>query len=330
MSVGVIGSGKFGLTLSKIISENGNKVTIFTRRDNEAESINSSRKCLSGFVFDSNNVRATCAPKDLNDCKHIFITTPSHDFSKVVEKFIFEGDEKVVITCTKGLEDSTSRLMSEILLDDFKLDENKLVVLSGPNLASEILNKETTATVLAGKSKSVLEEVNNFLKTDYFIPYYSNDTSGVELAGALKNIYAIVSGYFNGMNVGQNTMGFLLTKSLEEMRLYSQSRGANLSTFLGLAGVGDFFSTALSPDSRNYQFGNYLSKGFSVEESLQRVGDIVEGLRTSKIVYEDCKRKNLNLKILKFLNDVYSRKEDYEGAKKLLFSDKFQSDVSKD
>ena len=172
MSVGVIGSGKFGLTLSKIISENSNKVTIFTRRDNEAKSINSYNQSLSGFVFDSKNVRATCAPKDLNDCKHIFITTPSHDFSKVVEKFIFEGDEKVIITCTKGLEDSTSRLMSEILLDDFKLDEYKLVVLSGPNLASEILKKETTATVLASKSKSVLEEVNDFLKTDYFIPYY--------------------------------------------------------------------------------------------------------------------------------------------------------------
>ena len=154
--------------------------------------------------------------------------------------------------------------------------------MSGPNLSTELCNKELTGTVIAGDDSGFIDSLSNALKTNYFIPFSSPDRYGVELGGAMKNIYAILSGYFHQKNVGENTIGLLLTKCLAEMSIYGKARGANPETFLGLAGVGDFFSTALSKDSRNYKFGTHLADGLSPEEALIKVGDTVEALQHQK------------------------------------------------
>ncbi|MDA1056375.1 MAG: glycerol-3-phosphate dehydrogenase, partial [Proteobacteria bacterium] len=191
----------------------------------------------------------------------------------------------------------------------------------------ELDNCELTGTVLAGKSKNVLQDLAAVLKNDYFIPYVNNDMNGVEMGGALKNIYAIVSGYFHQKGVGENTIGLLLTKCLEEMRLFSQAKGANFSTFLGLSGVGDFFSTALSKDSRNYRFGTLLAKDFSVEEALKEVNDTVEGYQTSLIVFEEAQKMNLNLQILNFLISIYESTKSLEDAKEIFRSKSIEEDI---
>ena len=204
---------------------------------------------------------------------------------------------------------------------------NNIFILSGPNLSKEISDKELTGTVIAGTDKDFVDQLSKSMSNDYFIPFSNSDRYGVEMGGAMKNIYAIISGYFHGKGVGENTIGLLLTKSLEEISLYSHARGANASTFLGLSGVGDFFSTALSEHSRNYQFGKFLAMDKSSAEALEMVNDTVEGFLTSKIVHSDAKKRGLDLKILNFLIELYENPKSLDEAKEIFQTDSIEEDI---
>ena len=322
MKIGIIGSGKFGVVLAQIASENKNNVLILSRREDEVESINEKFESLSGGVFSEPDfVKATSNSSDLESLDAILITIPSKDFRSVFETLHLDVKKTKIVSCTKGFEESTGLLMTEVLHRDFKVPSENLLVLSGPNLSKEISNKELTGTVIAGEDKKFAIELGNVLRNDYFIPFYSHDRYGVELGGAMKNIYAIASGYFHEKGVGENTIGFLLTKSLEEICIYSSARGANPETFLGLSGVGDFVSTALSKDSRNYLFGTYLAMGLNPVDAIEKVGDTVEGYLASKIVFKDAKERGLDLKILSFVNQSFEGPISLELAKKTLIAD---------
>ena len=328
MKIGVIGSGKFGIVLANIAAENSNEVLIYSRRPEEVNSINALNKSLSGHVFsDELDLKATHKSSDLSASDAILIALPSRDFRSSMKALDINLREKKLISCTKGFEEQSGMLMTEILAQDFGVRTKQLFVLSGPNLSKEILNKELTGTVIAGEDTDFIRKFSHAIKNEYFVPFLSEDRYGVELGGAMKNIYAIVSGYFHHKRVGENTIGFLLTKSLEEISVYSQARGANPSTFLGLSGVGDFFSTALSKDSRNYQFGQKLAEGFNPNEAILKLGDTVEGYLASKVVYEDAQKRNLNLKILNFLLKLYDGEVSETDEKNILVPKDIESDI---
>ena len=306
MRIGIVGAGKFGLALAKIAAGKDNQVLLYSRRIDEVNSINNDGKSLSGVVFPSNEkTSATSTTKDLDNCDVLLITVPSKDFRSTIESLDIDIQTTKIVSCVKGFEEKTGKLMSEILKDDFSMAENNIFILSGPNLSKEISDKELTGTVIAGSDKDFINQLSESMSNNYFIPFSSSDRYGVEMGGAMKNIYAIISGYFHEKGVGENTIGLLLTKSLEEISLYSHARGANASTFLGLSGVGDFFSTALSVHSRNYQFGKFLAMDKGSAEALEMVNDTVEGFLTSKIVHSDAKKRGLDLKILNFLIELY-------------------------
>ena len=270
MKIGIVGAGKFGLALAKIAAEKENQVLLYSRRIHEVNSINNDGKSLSGVVFPSNEkTSATATTKDLDNCDVLLITVPSKDFRSTIESLDIDIQTTKIVSCVKGFEEKTGKLMSEILKDDFGMPENNIFILSGPNLSKEISDKELTGTVIAGSDKDFINQLSKSISNNYFIPFSSSDRYGVEMGGAMKNIYAIISGYFHEKGVGENTIGLLLTKSLEEISLYSHARGANASTFLGLSGVGDFFSTALSQHSRNYQFGKFLAMNKGSAEALE-------------------------------------------------------------
>ena len=256
----------------------------------------------------------------------LLITVPSKDFRSTIESLDIDIQTTKIVSCVKGFEEKTGKLMSEILKDDFGVTENNIFILSGPNLSKEISDKELTGTVIAGSDKDFINQLSESMSNNYFIPFSSSDRYGVEMGGAMKNIYAIISGYFHEKGVGENTIGLLLTKSLEEISLYSHARGANASTFLGLSGVGDFFSTALSVHSRNYQFGKFLAMDKGSAEALEMVNDTVEGFLTSKIVHSDAKKRGLDLKILNFLIELYENPKSLDEAKKIFQTDAIEED----
>ena len=235
MKIGIIGSGKFGLVLARIAAENKNEVSIYSRRANEVESINAKNESLSGFSFGELVISATQDVNELDNCDALLVTVASKDFIESISKLNYQSYKGKFVSCVKGFDKNSGKLMTEILIDEFNIDSNDVFVLSGPNLSKELGNQELTGTVIAGEDKIFVDALCNSLKTDYFLPFSSNDRYGVELGGAMKNIYAILSGYFHRKGVGENTIGLLLTKCLSEMSMYSKARGANPATFLGLA-----------------------------------------------------------------------------------------------
>ena len=151
MKIGIVGAGKFGLALAKIAAEKENQVLLYSRRIDEVNSINNDGKSLSGVVFPSNEkTSATSTTKDLDNCDVLLITVPSKDFRSTIESLDIDIQTTKIVSCVKGFEEKTGKLMSEILKDDFGMPENNIFILSGPNLSKEISDKELTGTVIAG------------------------------------------------------------------------------------------------------------------------------------------------------------------------------------
>ncbi|MNH19962.1 Glycerol-3-phosphate dehydrogenase [NAD(P)+] [compost metagenome] len=160
----------------------------------------------------------------------------------------------------------------------------RIGVLSGPNLAREVAEHALTATVVASEDEALCQRVQAVLHGRTFRVYASSDRFGVELGGALKNVYAIIAGMAVALGMGENTKSMLITRALAEMTRFAVSQGANPMTFLGLAGVGDLIVTCSSPKSRNYQVGHALGQGLSLEEAVNRLGEVAEGVNTLKVL----------------------------------------------
>ncbi len=213
----------------------------------------------------------------------IFVAVPSGSCREVsVELAKYIRSDTMVISTTKGIEHQNFKLMSEVLTE--ALPENPLGVLSGPNLAKEIAARHLTGTVVASSNTALIEKVQNALHSSYFRVYGSSDLYGVELSGALKNIYAIISGLGAAMHLGDNTRAMLMTRSLAEMSRFAVSMGANPMTFLGLAGVGDLIVTCSSSLSRNYQVGFAIGSGKTLKQATEELGQVAEGVNTLKLV----------------------------------------------
>jgi glycerol-3-phosphate dehydrogenase (NAD(P)+) len=208
----------------------------------------------------------------------------------------------IAISTAKGIEEEGFKLMSEVLEDE--LQSPRVGVISGPNLAQEIARQQITATVIASEDAELCQQVQVLLAGSYFRVYANHDRYGVELAGALKNIYAIVSGIASALGVGQNTLSALITRSLAEMTRFAARLGANPMTFLGLSGVGDLIVTCSSPLSRNFRVGEAIGQGKSMEEATLLVGQVAEGVKTTHIVKHKADDMGVYMPLASALYDI--------------------------
>jgi len=194
--------------------------------------------------------------------------------------------------------------MSDIISMNIDANINQVGVLSGPNLAKEIADKKIAGTVIASSSDALLSQVKKVLSSDTFKVYSSNDIQGVELAGALKNIYAIICGIADSLDVGENAVGLILTRSMAEMSRFAVAKGANPITFLGLAGMGDLVATCTSGLSRNYQLGSNLGNGMTLQEAKDQVGQVAEGIRTLDVIKEESKELGISMPLVDSLYNI--------------------------
>ena len=321
--IAVLGGGSWGTVLANLAAINGNKVTLWMRDEANVESINTNslnKKYLPDYLLDRRLI-ATSNIEDIESSLLVLFCVPSSSFREVLLKSIkYVNPEALLISATKGIEEKGFLLMSQILENEIK--SHDIGVISGPNLALEISQNQLTGTVIASKSKKLTEECIKIFASDSFRIYTNSDPYGVELGGALKNIYAIACGIADGLQSGENTVGMIMTRGLAEMSRFAVNQGADPMTFLGLSGVGDLITTCASPLSRNHAFGKLIGKGYQVDEAQKEIGQTTEGLKTLKVVWNKSKEEGVDMPIVNSLYKIIYEKEPLEGSiKKVLGTD---------
>ena len=284
--VAVLGGGSFGTAIANMVATNEVPVTLWMRSEENAQKVaknGENSAYLPGYKLNpslniSSDLNAVVSSADV-----IFFAVPSSSFRALagaVRDSVKPG--AFLISTAKGIEPDSFMLPSQILEE--QIPQCEIGVISGPNLAAEIAQYQITATVVASENTELCETVQGLLVSKYFRVYANQDRYGVELAGALKNIYAIVAGIAESLNAGQNTKSVVLTRSLAEMSRFAAKLGANPLTFLGLSGVGDLYVTCTSALSRNFRVGLELGKGKSLQVAVASVEQIAEGVNTTKLV----------------------------------------------
>ncbi|EXJ09219.1 MULTISPECIES: NAD(P)H-dependent glycerol-3-phosphate dehydrogenase [Nitrincola] len=304
--IAVLGGGSFGTVIANMMAEKNLPVRLWMRDQEKADVLNSTRenaRYLPGYSLAPSLEATADLAYALESARLVFVSIPSSAFRSVVaEAAPYLRDGQLLVSTTKGIEADTFCLMSEILKQE--VPNANVGVLSGPNLAKEIAQRQLAATVIASEDEEVRTQVQALLHCPYFRVYASTDTYGVELGGTLKNIYAIAAGLSAALGMGENTRSMLVTRSLAEMSRFAVSMGANPMTFLGLAGVGDLIVTCMSPLSRNYRVGYALGEGKSLDEAVSVLGEVAEGVNTLKQVRDKSIEKDIYMPLVCGLYDV--------------------------
>ena len=298
--VAVLGGGSFGTVLANVAAQNCSMVTMYVRAEDQARAMNSTRlnpNYSKELLLDQKIKAASTYEKVFENHPDLIIfalpSSATRGQAKEVAKFL-KGSE-VILHATKGIEEQSLKRISCVLAEE--LPVTRIGAISGPNLAGEIAKGEPAATVVASPFDDVLKAGEAVLSTPRFRVYTSHDIAGVEWGGTLKNIFAIASGILDSVGYGWNTRSLLLSRGLAEMVRFGVAMGAEAETFLGLSGMGDLIATCSSTQSRNFRVGHALAKGRNLEEVLQELGQVAEGVRTTRIVYEFAKEREVEMPI---------------------------------
>ncbi|HTQ98477.1 MAG TPA: NAD(P)H-dependent glycerol-3-phosphate dehydrogenase [Candidatus Acidoferrum sp.] len=308
--VGVIGGGSFGTAIANIIARNGHQTQLWMRDPEQVETLNQTRVnsvYLPGHELHPSIIAAHELQAVVQDVDMIFVAVPSGSFRSVVQQLkplLHPG--VILITATKGIEAITFKLMSQILADE--VPDARIGVLSGPNLAKEIVGGSPTGTVIASYDAEVRTLVRETLRSETFRVYANDDMLGVELGGSLKNIYAIIAGLADAMGMGHNTIAMLITRSLTEMARFGVRLGGDPMTFLGLSGVGDLIVTCTSPLSRNFRVGKALGEGKDIDTIVSELGQVAEGVNTLKQVKEKADELGVSMPLCSSLYEIIYNK----------------------
>lgn len=310
LRVTVIGGGSFGTAMANMAARNGCQTTLWIRNPEIAKEINKTninQRYLPDFTLEK-TLKVTSDLKDaICQSDLVLVTIPSQSFRGVLQQIKPHVSGQAIISLTKGIEADTFKLMSEIIREE--LPEVAYGVLSGPNLATEIMQGMPAGSVIASPSELVRFAVQKALHSALFRVFASDDVHGVELGGALKNIYAVAMGMAAAHHVGENTRSMILTRALAEMSRFAVCLGANPLTFLGLSGVGDLFATCNSPLSRNYRVGFALGEGKTLNEAVEILGQTAEGINTVVQVRKRALELDVYMPITNALYEVI-----FEGA----------------
>ena len=283
----VLGDGSWGTTLAMILSRNGIDTTLwsaFPAQTDELRRDRENKRFLPGVPLPDDLKFSADPHSAAAGCDLVISVVPTQYLSAVAQRFedALPGDLPVV-TATKGLEIETFRTPSRILLDI--LGERPMAVLTGPSHAEEVARSLPASVIVASKDAGLAAGTQRALSCESFRVYTSSDPVGAELAAALKNVIAIAAGISDGLELGDNAKAALLTRGMIEMARFGTARGSDPTTFFGLAGFGDLVTTCCSKHSRNRSVGEAIGRGESLEEILERMNMVAEGVWTTKALF---------------------------------------------
>lgn len=306
--VAVLGAGSWGTALAIVLADNGHDVRLWSYREDQVAEINNEHTNKRYL-----NVRLPESLKGYHDLAvavadvdAIVIVVPSSAMREVMGKLSdLVTDNMILIHASKGIEPYSLKRISEVIVEEIpSYEQERIVVLSGPSHAEEVALRSPTTVTVASERINEAQFGQNLFMNDDFRVYTSTDVIGVELGGALKNIIALGAGISDGLQFGDNAKAALITRGLAEITRLGTAMGANPLTFLGLCGVGDLIVTSTSTHSRNWRAGNLIGKGKDLDKTLDEMGMVVEGVRTTKAAYQLSEKFEVEMPITAGLYDI--------------------------
>ncbi|WP_010095926.1 NAD(P)H-dependent glycerol-3-phosphate dehydrogenase [Ornithinibacillus scapharcae] len=306
--IAVLGAGSWGTALSIVLADNGHDVRLWTHRKEQADQINTTHKNEHYLeIMIPEKIRAFHDMKEaIQGVEVIVLVVPTkaiREVSQQLDKML--DTAPVIIHATKGIEPGTLKRVSQLIDEEMnRINYEDIVVLSGPSHAEEVGQRQPTTVTVASINEDNAKIAQNLFFNEVFRVYTSNDVIGLELGGALKNIIALGAGISDGLGYGDNAKAALITRGLAEITRLGTYLGANPLSFLGLPGVGDLIVTCTSVHSRNWRAGNLLGKGKNLQDVLEQMGMVVEGVRTAEAAYQFAQTENIDMPITFGIYDI--------------------------
>jgi glycerol-3-phosphate dehydrogenase (NAD(P)+) len=322
--VTIVGTTSWGMTLGIVMAAKGSQVSLLARTEKEANDLQNTGLRSSNYPINdiSANLTVTEDPAEaMSDAKAVILAVPSQTMRtniQVIKQYITRS--MLIASAAKGLEIGTQKRMSQVISEEIDLpDRHRICVLSGPNLAREILMGLPAATIAAAEDPEVSRGIQRLLTTPKLCVYTHNDVIGVELGGALKNIIALGAGIADGLGYGDNAKATFMTRGLTEITALGTTMGAHPLTFSGLAGLGDVIATCASPLSRNHYMGVELTKNRTVSEITASMNGVAEGVNTTRVAWEIAHGKGLEMPITeKIYRVLYEGLSPIQAANELM------------
>jgi glycerol-3-phosphate dehydrogenase (NAD(P)+) len=322
MRIAVAGTTTWGLTLAWLLARDGREVVVIARDDAEARDVDARRGLARLPELQLPSAISVAAPDKLGNVDAVVVAVPARAVRQFVGALPIPRD-RPILTGTKGIEHGSGSRVSDILAD---LGWTDVSVLSGPNLAREIVKGLPAAAVIASERDESAAFWQELAAGPVFRTYRSTDVIGVEICGAYKNVVAIAAGASTGLGFGANSLAGIMTRGLAEMTRLGVAMGAQQATFIGLAGVGDLAATCFSPLSRNHHLGALLAKGRPPQEALAEVGEVVEGAATAPVVIEIARRHGVEVPIAEQVAAVMEGRATVLQAMQALLSRSLKSE----
>ena len=322
---GVIGSGSWGTALARVLSKNGHEVTLWSRREEESRMLREERENKSKLpgvklpddILCTTDLEQTVEGKDI-----LVLATASPSIRSMAKKMApYVADGQIIVDVSKGIEDSTLMILTDVI--EQEIPQCQATVLSGPSNAEEVGRDIPTTVVAGAKDRETAEYIQNLFMNKVFRVYTSPDMLGIELGGALKNVIALAAGAADGLGCGDNTKAALITRGIAEMSRLGVAMGGHIETFNGLTGIGDLIVTCASMHSRNRRAGILIGQGKTMQEAMDEVKMVVEGVNSAKAAKTLAEKYGIDMPIVQEVNQVlFEDKPAREALADLMLRDK--------
>ena len=323
--IGMIGAGSWGTALTWLLTNNGHHVTVWSALDAEIEMLKKDREQKSKLpgVILSEDTRFTTDLKAAVEGKDLLVLAVPSPFTRSTAarlKDVVE-DGQIIVNVAKGIEENTLMTLSQIIEEE--VPQAEVAVLSGPSHAEEVGKGLPTVIVAGAKHKETAEYIQNIFMNEVFRVYASPDVLGIEIGAALKNVVALAAGIADGLGYGDNTKAALITRGITEIARLGIKMGGHFETFCGLSGIGDLIVTCASMHSRNRRAGILIGKGYTMEEAMDEVKMVVEGVYSAKAAMTLAEKYEVQLPIIEQVNEVlFHGKAAAQAVNDLMLRDK--------
>ena len=323
--IGMIGAGSWGTALAWLLSNNGHQVTVWSALEDEIAMLRETREQkskLPGVILQEDVGFTTDLSEAIDHMELLVLAVPSpftRSTARRMASYVREG--QIIVNVAKGIEEGTLMTLSQII--EQEIPQADVAVLSGPSHAEEVGKGLPTTIVAGARTKATAEFIQNIFMSPVFRVYTSPDVTGIELGAALKNVVALAAGIADGLGYGDNTKAALITRGITEIGRLGMAMGGRFETFCGLSGIGDLIVTCASMHSRNRRAGILIGQGCTVQEAMDRVQMVVEGVYSARAAMGLAEKYQVSLPIIEQVNEVlFGGKAPADAVRDLMLRDK--------